>query len=104
MEKLFVVCVLVVVAAAQDQAQENKVEIITERSFVRTDGYDFEFKTSDGTSRKEQADLITVGDHQGIGVRGSYSYTAPDGQQYEVTFVANEKGFQPQIKIVNSSQ
>lgn len=59
------------------------------------------FKTSDGVSRKEEGQLITVGEHQGIGVRGSYSYNAPDGQQYIVTFVADDKGFKPTIRVAD---
>ncbi|CAK1553623.1 unnamed protein product [Leptosia nina] len=99
MFKLFLFSCLIVVAIAEKS--EEKVEILTERTFVRQNGYDFEFKTSDGASRKEQAELITVGDHQGIGVRGSYSYTAPDGQQYEVTYTADDKGYRPEIRIIS---
>lgn len=64
----------------------------------------FRFKTSDGVSRKEEATVITVGDHQGIGVRGSYSYTAPDGQEYEVTYTADDKGYKPQIRVLSHKQ
>lgn len=61
----------------------------------------YRFKTSDGVSRKEEAELITVGDHQGIGVKGSYSYIAPDGVQYLVSFTADDKGFKPQIRVAS---
>lgn len=55
------------------------------------------YKLSDGVSRQEEGELITVGDHKGIGVKGSYSYVAPDGQEYTVTYTADEKGFQPVV-------
>ncbi|XP_022127350.1 endocuticle structural glycoprotein SgAbd-5 [Pieris rapae] len=96
--KIFVISFVIVAAIAQNA--EDKVEILTDRSFVRENGYDFEFKTSDGVSRKEQAQLITVGDHQGIGIQGSYSYPAPDGLTYEVTFTADDKGYKPQIRVL----
>ncbi|KPI97921.1 Endocuticle structural glycoprotein SgAbd-5 [Papilio xuthus] len=88
-------------AAAADSIDKPEVEILTEKSNISETGYDFEFKTSDGVSRKEEGQLITVGEHQGIGVRGSYSYNAPDGQQYIVTFVADDKGFKPTIRVAD---
>ncbi|XP_026751444.1 endocuticle structural glycoprotein SgAbd-5-like [Galleria mellonella] len=102
--KLFIFSACVAVLVAQDASNVQPVEILTEKTYVREDGYDFEYKTSDGVSRKEEASLITVGDHQGIGVRGSYSYIAPDGQQYLVTFTADDKGYKPQIHVVPSNQ
>ncbi|NP_001166725.1 endocuticle structural glycoprotein SgAbd-5-like [Bombyx mandarina] len=100
--KLFVLCALAGVIIAQEQ--KSTAEILSDNSFVRPDGYDFEFKTSDGVSRKEEAGLITVGENQGIAVRGSYSYLTPDGQEYEVTFTADDKGYKPTIRIIDHSQ
>ncbi|XP_013187910.2 flexible cuticle protein 12-like [Amyelois transitella] len=100
--KLFVFAAFIAALTAQENADKQPVEIITERTLVKPDGYDFEYKTSDGVSRREEGTLITVGDQQGIGVKGSYSYTAPDGQQYQVTFTADDKGYKPQIHILPS--
>lgn len=60
----------------------------------------FSYKTSDGVSREEEAQLITVGENKGIGVKGSYSYVGPDGQEYQVTFTADDKGYNPKIHVV----
>ncbi|XP_013141202.1 PREDICTED: endocuticle structural glycoprotein SgAbd-5-like [Papilio polytes] len=98
--KHIIVC-LVIAAAAADSTDKPEVAILTEKSNISETGYDFEFKTSDGVSRKEEGQLITVGEHQGIGVRGSYSYNAPDGLQYIVTFVADDKGFKPTIRVAD---
>ncbi|XP_046960905.1 endocuticle structural glycoprotein SgAbd-5-like [Vanessa cardui] len=89
--------------AAQDASTPPPAHIITEKTIVRQNGYDFEFQTSDGVSRKEEAELITVGDHQGIGVKGTYSYVAPDGLQYVVSYTADDKGFKPTIRIGSSN-
>ncbi|XP_034824325.2 uncharacterized protein [Maniola hyperantus] len=83
------------------QGTKEPVEILSEKIFVNEKGYNFEFKTSDGVSRKEEGQLITVGDQQGIGVRGSYSYLAPDGQQYIVSYTADDKGYKPTIRIAS---
>ncbi|XP_050342295.1 flexible cuticle protein 12-like isoform X2 [Nymphalis io] len=101
--RLFILASAVAILAAQEASPAEPAQIITERTIVRQNGYDFEFQTSDGVSRKEEAELITVGEHQGIGIKGSYSYVAPDGQQYIVSYTADDKGFKPQIRIVPSS-
>jgi loricrin len=76
--------------------------------------FNFAFKTSDGINESAQGSLkdITVpkyddngqrvGDESAKGLvqQGSYSYTAPDGQQISVNWVADENGFQPQGKTV----
>lgn len=60
----------------------------------------FSYKTSDGVSREEEAQLITVGENKGIGVKGSYSYLGSDGQKYQVNFTADDKGYKPQIRVI----
>ncbi|CAD7083183.1 unnamed protein product [Hermetia illucens] len=64
---------------------------------IGTDGYNFAFETSDGTSRQEQAQLKNVGtENEALAVRGTISWVAADGQQYTLNFVADENGFQPE--------
>lgn len=49
---------------------------------------------------QEAGQLKQIGEESGIVTQGEFSYTAPDGQQYKVTFVADENGFQPQVRII----
>ena len=59
--------------------------------------YKYDFETSDGIKTEEQGELKNAGsENEAISVRGSYSYTGPDGQVYTVTYIADENGFQPQ--------
>lgn len=68
-----------------------------ENENIGIDGYKFAYETSDGTSHQEEAELKNAGsENEAISVRGSFSWTAPDGQVYTVTYIADENGFQPQ--------
>ncbi len=56
----------------------------------------YRFETSDGIARDEQGELVDVGtDEEAIQVRGTYSYTGPDGIVYTVTYTAGKEGFVP---------
>lgn len=58
----------------------------------------FDFWTENGIKAEEQGELKNKGtDNEIQSVRGSYSYTGPDGVLYEVTYIADENGFQPQV-------
>lgn len=55
------------------------------------------YETSDGVSRTEEAEVKNAGtENEILVVRGTISWYAPDGQQYTITFIADENGFQPQ--------
>ncbi|VVC98228.1 unnamed protein product [Leptidea sinapis] len=94
---IFAVAALAFVCAyPQDQPQTTPaVEIVKQDSEVDVNGYNFEFETSDGTSRQEQGEYKNDTDQQGLLVKGSYKYVAPDGQHISVTFVADKNGYQP---------
>ncbi|PZC85381.1 hypothetical protein B5X24_HaOG201877 [Helicoverpa armigera] len=71
------------------------VEIVKQVDDVDINKYNFEFETSDGTSRQESGEYKNDTDQQGLVVRGSYKYTAPDGQKISVTYLADKNGYQP---------
>ncbi|CAH1644268.1 unnamed protein product [Spodoptera littoralis] len=99
--KLFIFALFAGVLAVEEKPV---AEIITESTIVNPDGYSFDFKTSDGISRHEDASLITVGDKQGIAVKGSYSYLTPEGEEYQITFTADDKGYKPTLRVVPAHQ
>ncbi|XP_053684262.1 flexible cuticle protein 12-like [Sabethes cyaneus] len=90
------VLLTVTFAAPIDDSQSAQI-LKYDSENIGIDGYRFEFETSDGTSRSEQAELRNAGtDAEAIVVRGSYSYVGPDGTQYVINYVADENGFQPE--------
>ncbi|XP_012544115.3 cuticular protein RR-1 motif 49 isoform X1 [Bombyx mori] len=90
----------VVAAAPQQQQPEHPVYILKQDSDVNPEGYNFDFETSDGTSRQEKGTLKQISeDHKAIEVTGSYKYVGTDGLVYTVTFIADEHGFQPQEHV-----
>lgn len=59
--------------------------------------YNYAYSTANGISAQEQGYLKNAGSANEAEVaQGSYSYTAPDGQQISVTYTADENGFHPQ--------
>ncbi|XP_053666419.1 endocuticle structural glycoprotein SgAbd-5-like [Anopheles marshallii] len=88
--------VLSVFAAPLDDSRNAEILRYSSEN-IGVDGYRFEFATSDGTSRTEEAELRNAGtDNEAIAVRGSYSYTGPDGTVYVINYIADENGFQPE--------
>lgn len=59
--------------------------------------YSFRYETSNGIKREEFGRLKDLGGDQGqvYIIDGSYGYIGPDGIEYRVKFVADEKGFRP---------
>lgn len=57
--------------------------------------YRYAYETDAGVKVAEQGVQKINGDVQTLAVAGSYSYSAPDGTVVQVTYVADENGFQP---------
>ncbi|CAH0727795.1 unnamed protein product, partial [Brenthis ino] len=97
--KLFLVLVF---AAAASAAPQNYQDVQILRYDVNNSGldsYNFAWELSDGSKHEEQGQLKNQGtENEAISVQGQYSWVAPDGVTYTVTYIADENGFQPQIQ------
>ncbi|XP_063619216.1 cuticle protein CP14.6-like [Cydia splendana] len=98
--KSFIVFALIVaaVAAAPQRSPDADAQVLrydAENNGI--DSYQYAVETSNGISQQEQGQLQNAGsENEAISVRGSFSYTGPDGVVYTVTYIADENGFQPQ--------
>lgn len=82
------------------QPQQPPIAILSYENENYGDGsYKYSYETENGIKVEEQGELKNKGtDNEIQSVRGSYSYTAPDGQVITVHYIADENGFQPQVR------
>lgn len=61
----------------------------------------FSYETENGISAQEQGSLKNVGDKEpAVVASGSYQFTSPEGLPVQITYVADENGFQPQGDVL----
>ncbi|XP_034250063.1 cuticle protein CP14.6-like [Thrips palmi] len=66
------------------------------RSIDPSGRYFYQYETENGIKAEEEGDVKRVGNEEAEVVRGSFQYVGTDGQQYAVTYTADENGFHPQ--------
>ncbi|KAF0288016.1 Pupal cuticle protein 27 [Amphibalanus amphitrite] len=106
--KLFVACCLLAMASAAPQLIQNtspinvgqpQVRILSER-FENDDSGNYEFSyEQDNGQRMEEIGRFQPGPEPKTGSlsqQGSYEYVGDDGNTYQVSYVADVNGFQPQ--------
>lgn len=60
------------------------------------------YESANGIKAEETGDVKNKGSDNAIQtVQGSYSYTSPEGQLIEISYTADENGFQAQGKPIN---
>ncbi|XP_042888234.1 cuticle protein CP14.6-like [Penaeus japonicus] len=102
--KFLIIAALAAVAAADTQgygapppryASSEEIAILRDDRVIEDDGrYNFDMETANGIVVSESGS--PDGPEGAITSAGSFSYTAPDGSDIHLQFVADENGFQPQ--------
>ncbi|GBP30858.1 Larval cuticle protein LCP-17 [Eumeta japonica] len=76
---------------------EATAQVLRSEADVRPDGFQYAFETSNGIAAQEAGQLKNVGrEEEAIQVQGSSQYTSPEGVPVQLTYTADENGFQPQ--------
>ncbi|KAJ2947751.1 hypothetical protein O0L34_g9529 [Tuta absoluta] len=78
--------------------QNNGIKILHQNHNYEEDKYDFQFKTENKIRAEE--DAITQRD--GTAAKGFYEYIGPDGFMYRVDYTADERGFQPKMRRIET--
>lgn len=88
---------MIAVASAASLSPDADAPILNQLSDISPDGsYQSSYETGNGISAQESGVLKSVGQETAEEVSGSFKYSAPDGTPIQLTYIANENGFQPQ--------
>ncbi|KAJ8732724.1 hypothetical protein PYW07_015323 [Mythimna separata] len=80
---------------------DGAAEVVRSDFEVNPDGgYRYAYETANGISSDASGNYKQVGEAGAVVSQGSYRYTAPDGTPVEVTYVADENGYQPQGAVL----
>ncbi|XP_068630406.1 endocuticle structural glycoprotein SgAbd-8-like [Battus philenor] len=97
MKSIAFVGLFVAVAFAAPQSAQEPIPILRQDSQINGDGsYQYSFETGNGISADQKGDLKKVGDGEALEVQGQFQYPGDDGQNIQLSYVADENGYQPQ--------
>ncbi|XP_017121851.1 larval cuticle protein 65Ag1-like [Drosophila elegans] len=93
----FLIVFVALFALALAAPADKDVSIVKSNSDVGPESFKYDWETSDGQSAQAAGQLKNIGsEDEAISVQGSYKFVGDDGVTYEVTYIADENGFQPQ--------
>ncbi|RZB41580.1 Chitin bind 4 domain containing protein, partial [Asbolus verrucosus] len=73
---------------------QSQVPILRLDNVNNADGsYNYAYETGNGISAQERGQLKNA---DALSADGSFTFTSPEGQQFSVSYIADENGFQPQ--------
>ncbi|KAG7299467.1 hypothetical protein JYU34_016428 [Plutella xylostella] len=91
---------VVAAKAAYNGGQDWEATVLRSESDVQPDGFNYVYETANGIAAEASGSLRKVDNIDTVAVQGSYKYTAPDGTPVQVTYVADENGYQPQSNLL----
>ncbi|GJQ70335.1 hypothetical protein Trydic_g22770 [Trypoxylus dichotomus] len=100
-----IICVALLIAAVYAAPQygqysnpESSATVLrNELNILGSGSYNYAYETSNGIAGQEQGHINNEGrPDEALSVRGQYSYQGTDGKTYNVFYIADDNGYQPQ--------
>lgn len=88
---------IIALALAAPQHPDADAQVLRSASDVGPESYQWDFETSNGISAQAQGNLKQIGESAAIAAQGSFQYASPEGEPIQITYVADENGYQPQV-------
>ncbi|KAJ0176769.1 hypothetical protein K1T71_007948 [Dendrolimus kikuchii] len=98
----FLVVLAVAVACAVAKEEWQFAPIVKSNYDQSPDGaFQYAYETGNGIYAQASGAIKNPNsEYPALGVQGAYKYTAPDGSPVEVTYTADENGYQPQGSVI----
>ncbi|XP_049865996.1 endocuticle structural glycoprotein SgAbd-8-like [Pectinophora gossypiella] len=96
--KIIILFALVAAAFAAPQSASEPIPILKQESEINPDGsYQWSYETGNGIAAEEKGALKNAGGEEpSLEVQGQFQYPSEEGGNIQLTYIANENGFQPQ--------
>nr|XP_029717046.1 larval cuticle protein 9-like [Aedes albopictus] len=96
---LFVVSLIQAAPLAGNEA-DSQLKVVTESNNHATDEFNWSYQLSDGREVRSNAYKKTLPDGREILViNGLYSFVAPNGVKYTVSYYSDEDGYHPTVIV-----
>ncbi|XP_068222254.1 cuticle protein AM1199-like [Palaemon carinicauda] len=95
--KQIILACLVAASLAAPKHQDNIAILRDDRDDQGDGNFNYAFELSDGTAVEASG---FPGAEGAVNIRGAYRFNLPDGAVVQITYVADENGFQPEGDII----
>ncbi|XP_055299600.1 cuticle protein CP14.6-like [Sitodiplosis mosellana] len=83
------------VGSPHHASSDATAQVLRNDAVVNPESFNYAYETSNGITAKEQGQLKQIGSEAGITAQGDYAYTSPEGEKVQLSYIADENGFQP---------
>lgn len=92
--KIFQIVAATLISAVFAANLDRDAQTLRQSSDVNPDGtYSYAYETSNGIAADEQGE-------GGVRAQGSYKFLTPEGEVVDVSYIADENGFQPSGAVI----
>ncbi|CAG4936667.1 unnamed protein product [Colias eurytheme] len=103
MKLLIVLCIAVAAVSGAAEPSNNVQLLRYDNDNIGVGNYRYTYEQNDGTKQEQQGNLINEGrEDESIAVTGAFSWVAPNGVTYKVTYNADAYGYDPTITEINT--
>ncbi|XP_058817377.1 larval cuticle protein 9-like [Topomyia yanbarensis] len=87
-------------APVTEKMSDTQLKVVEEFNNYKTDEFSWEYELSDGRQVRQNAYIKKLEDGtEVLVISGYYSYTAPDGFVYSVSYYSDENGYHPDVYV-----